>query len=98
MGNESEVRKSAVVEDAPSTDAIVRKMAKRELPDLQVKHVTGAAKEEPRAEDTTQHLIQLNFQKADRLRQSRDVPTGVASRRISSRLPPPHDKASGPVS
>jgi hypothetical protein len=79
MGDELEVKKSLGVEDLPGADAILRKMAKRALPDLQVKHVTDAAKEEPRAEDTTRRLIQLNSLKADRLRQSRDVPTGVAS-------------------
>jgi hypothetical protein len=79
MGNEPEVRKSAVVEDAPSTDAIVRKMAKRALPDLQVKHVTDAAKEEPHGDDTTQRLIRSNFTKAARLRPARDLRTGAAS-------------------
>ena len=79
MGNEPEVRKSFGVEDAPGADAILRKMAKRALPDLQVKHVTGAAKEEPRGEDTMQRLIQPNLLKAARLRPSRDVPTGAAS-------------------
>ena len=44
MGNEPEVKESFDVEDAPGADAILRKMAKRALPDLQVKHVTGAAK------------------------------------------------------
>jgi hypothetical protein len=79
MGNEPEVKKSVDAEDAPGADAILRKMAKRALSDLQVKHVTRVAKEEPRGEDTTRRLIQSNFLKAARLRHSRDVPTGAAS-------------------
>jgi len=79
MGNDPGLRKSFGVEDAPGTDAILRKMAKRALPDLQDKQATGAAKEESRGEDTMQRLIRSNFQKAARLRPSRDVPTGAAS-------------------
>ena len=79
MGDEPEVGKSAAVEDAPNTDAIVRKMAKRALPDLQVRHVTGAAKEEPHGDETTQRLIRSNFPKAARLRSARDLPAGAAS-------------------
>jgi hypothetical protein len=80
MGNEPEVRKSLGVEDAPGADAILRKMAKRALPDLQVKHVTAASKEGSPGEDTMQRLIQSNFLKASRLRASHDVPTGAASK------------------
>jgi hypothetical protein len=79
MGTQPEVRKSLGVEDAPGTDAILRKMAKRALPDLQVKRVSDAAKEEPRAEETMQRLIRSNFLKGARLRPSRDTPTGAAS-------------------
>ena len=80
MGNELEVTKSLGVEDAPGADEILRKMAKRALPDLQVKHVTGTAKVGPPGEDTMQRLIQPNFLKAARLRASHDVPTGAASK------------------
>jgi hypothetical protein len=79
MGNDPEVRKSVAVEDAPGTDAIVRKMAKRALPDLQGKRVAGAAKEQPREEDTMQRLIRSSLPKAARLRPSRDVSSGAAS-------------------
>jgi hypothetical protein len=79
MGNEPQVEKSFDVEDAPGADAILRKMAKRALPDLQVKHVTHIAKEEPRDEDTMRRLIRSNFLKAARLRHSRDVPTSAGS-------------------
>ena len=79
MGNELEVSKPLGIEEAPGADAILRKMAKRALPELQVKHVTDAAKEEPSAEDTTRHLIRLNFQKAGRQRRSRDLSAGAAS-------------------
>jgi hypothetical protein len=79
MGNEQEVKKSFAVEDAPAADAILRKMAKRALPDLQVKHVSSAAKEEPRSEDAARRLIQSNFLKAVRLRHSRDVSADAAS-------------------
>ena len=54
-------------------------MAKRALPDLQAKHVTGGAKEESRDEDTMRRLIRLNLLKAARLRPARDVPAGAAS-------------------
>lgn len=81
MGNEPKARKSVAVEDAPGTDAIVRKMAKRALPDLQrVKRAAGAADEQPRDEDTMQRLIRSNLLRAARLRQSNDVPTGAASK------------------
>jgi hypothetical protein len=79
MGNELEVTKPLGIEEAPGADAILRKMAKRALPDLQVKHVTGAAKEESRVEDTTRQLIRLNFQKSSRLRRSRDLSAGATS-------------------
>jgi hypothetical protein len=79
MGTEPEVRKPLGVEDAPGTDAILRKMAKRALPDLQAKRATGAAKEEPRAEETMQRLIRSNFPKGARLRPSRDSPTDAAA-------------------
>ncbi|MGD0999923.1 MAG: hypothetical protein ABSA67_04410 [Candidatus Brocadiia bacterium] len=75
-----EVRKSLDVEDAPGTDAIVRKMAKRALPDLQGKRVTAAAKEQPRGEDAMQRLIRSNLLKGARVRPARDVPAGAASR------------------
>ncbi len=79
MGNEPEVGKMIGVEDAPGADAILRKMAKRALPDLQVKHVTGVAKEEPTGEDTMRRLIRSNFLKATGQHVSDDVPTGAAS-------------------
>jgi hypothetical protein len=78
MGNQSEVRKPADVEGAPSTDAIVRKMAKRALPELQVKRGTRAAKEEAPADDATRRLIRSNFLKAARLRRAPDMPAGTA--------------------
>jgi hypothetical protein len=77
MGNEAEVKKSSPAERALSTDAIVRKMAKRALPDLQAKQAAGAAKEPPR-DDTTQRLIRSNLSKAARLRSARDMPAGAA--------------------
>jgi hypothetical protein len=79
MGDEPQVEKSFDVEGAPGADAILRKMAKRALSDLQVKHVTRAAEEEPQGEETMRRLIQSNFLKAARLRHSRDVPTSSAS-------------------
>ncbi len=79
MGNEPEVGKTLAVEDAPGADAILRKMAKRALPDLQVKQMTGAAKETPDGEDPMQRLIRPNFPKAARVRSARDVPAGAAS-------------------
>ena len=79
MGNVPEVKELFRLDEARGADVILRKMAKRSLPDLQVKHVTDAAKEKSRAEDATRRLIQLNFLKPGRLRHSRDVPTGAAS-------------------
>jgi hypothetical protein len=78
MGNQPEARKPAHVEGAPSTDAIVRKMARRALPELQVKRGTRAAKEEPSGDDMTRRLIRPNFLKAARLRRAPDVPAGTA--------------------
>ena len=80
MGNEPEARKSFVVEDAPGTDAILRKMARRALPDLQSKRAPDAANEEPRSEDTMKRLIRSNLLKAARLRPSRDASTGTTSK------------------
>ena len=78
MGKEPEVGKSPRADEAPSTEAIVRKMAKRALPELQVKRVTDAAKEEPRGDDTAQRLIRSNLLKGARLRPRRDLPAGAA--------------------
>jgi hypothetical protein len=79
MGTDAKVRKSPGVEDAPDTAAIVRKMAKRALPDLQIKRASGVAKEEPLAEETMQRLIRSNLLKGARARPSRDAPAGAAS-------------------
>jgi hypothetical protein len=73
MGNDWEVRKPFSVEDAPGAEAILRKMAKRALKDLEVKHVTNAAR------DTMQRLIRSNFLKAARLHSGRGVLTGADS-------------------
>ncbi len=81
MGNESKVKRVSAVEDAPGTDAIVRKMAKRALPDLQrARCAAGGADEQPRDEDTMQRLIRSNLLKAAELRPASDVPADAASK------------------
>ena len=79
MRNAAKATESVGVEDVSGADAILRKMAKRGLADLQVRHVSSVASEEPSGEDAMQRLIQSNFLRAARLRRSRDVTGGAAS-------------------
>ena len=79
MGNESEGKAVFGAEDPAGADALLRKMAKRGLSELQVKQVTDAAKEQLPGEQTLQQLIRMNFLKAARLRQSREMSSGATS-------------------
>ena len=71
-------RKSLGVEETPGVDAILRKMAKREVSELQVSHI-AAVNEKQRDDDTMQRLLQSNFLKAARMHFSRNARTGAGS-------------------